>query len=331
MNNVNKFTYLGVTLSSNGKFYQAQKSLTNQASKALFSLNSLFEQVSLNVSEKIKLFDAMILPILTYGSEIWGFHPAPDIERVHLKFMKQILCVKPQTSNVTVYGELGRVPLSIIRKERILNYWYKLMKSPDSLIHKALLNLKDDNNQVIGWALEVNNLLNDLGYSFLWNNENITLLQLNKAIERLHDQYLQYFYSELSTCPKLIAYNKIKREFIREKYLDCVTNDKHRIALSRFRCSAHKLAIEEGRYRNIERNQRFCTRCNTNVVENEYHFMLVCPLYRDIRHEILPHYYSVWPNQRKFETLLNSTQTSVIKKIAKYIYSANLRRESFVL
>ena len=125
----------------------------------------------------------------------------------------------------------------------MLKYWYKLMKSPDSLIHKALLNLKDDNNQVIGWALEVKNLFNDLDYSFLWNNENITLLQLNKAIERLPDQYLQYFYSELSTCPKLITYNKIKREFIREKYLDCVTNDKHWIELSRFRCSAHKLAI----------------------------------------------------------------------------------------
>ena len=62
--------------------------------------------------------------------------------------------------------KLSRISLSIIRQERILKYWYKLMKSPDSLIHKALLILKDDNNQIIGWALEVNNLLNDLGYSF---------------------------------------------------------------------------------------------------------------------------------------------------------------------
>ena len=60
-------------------------------------------------------------------------------------------------------------------------------------------------------------------------------------MKRLHDQYLQYFYSELSTCPKLITYNEIKRDFIRKKYLDCVTNDKHRIALSRFRCSTDKL------------------------------------------------------------------------------------------
>ena len=64
LKNVSNFTYLGVTLSFNGKFYQTQKSLSEQATKALFSLNSLFEVLSLNISEKIKLFDSMVLPIL---------------------------------------------------------------------------------------------------------------------------------------------------------------------------------------------------------------------------------------------------------------------------
>ena len=36
LHNVNKFTYLGVTLSANGSFYQAQKKLAQQAMKALF-------------------------------------------------------------------------------------------------------------------------------------------------------------------------------------------------------------------------------------------------------------------------------------------------------
>ena len=132
----------------------------------------------------------------------------------HLKFLKQILGIKPQTSNVTVYDELCRIPLSIIHKEIFLKYWYKLMKSLDSLIYKALLNLKEDMNWVIGWALEGNNLLNDLGFSYLWNNEDITLLQLNKAIERLHDQCLQYFYSEFST--ELITYNKSKGSLLKK-------------------------------------------------------------------------------------------------------------------
>ena len=47
LKSVSKFTYLGVTVSFNGKFFQTQKSLAEQALKALFSLNSLFSTVSL--------------------------------------------------------------------------------------------------------------------------------------------------------------------------------------------------------------------------------------------------------------------------------------------
>ena len=81
------YCYLGVVLTFNGKYYNAQKSLSEQALRALYSLNSLFDKISLGVNEKIRLFDAMILPILTYGSEVWGFHKSPDIERIYLKFL----------------------------------------------------------------------------------------------------------------------------------------------------------------------------------------------------------------------------------------------------
>ena len=122
------FTYLGVTLRS---FLPSSKALANQALKALFSLNSLFDKVSFDVSDKLKLFDAMILPILNYGSEIWGLHKAPDIERVHTKFLKQVLGVRQQTVNAgvnaNVYGELGRFPLFVYRKIRILKFWYRLL------------------------------------------------------------------------------------------------------------------------------------------------------------------------------------------------------------
>ena len=38
---VTKFTYLGVTVSANDKFYLVQKTLAAQATDALFSLNCL--------------------------------------------------------------------------------------------------------------------------------------------------------------------------------------------------------------------------------------------------------------------------------------------------
>ena len=33
----------------------------------------------------------------------------------------------------------------------------------------------------------------------------------------------------------------------------------------------------------IPANERICKCCNMKVVENEYHFILVCPGYKDIR------------------------------------------------
>lgn len=97
-------------------------------------------------------------------------------------------------------------------------------------------------------------------------------------------------------------------------------------ALSRLSCSAHKLAIEEGRFRNIERSNRKCMYCNMNVVEDEYHFVLICPFYRDERKECLPKYYCHWPTLQTFQRLLTSDQTSIICKLAKYIYIANKKR-----
>ena len=93
--------------------------------------------------------------------------------------------------------------------------------------------------------------------------------------------------------------------------------------MTRFRCSAHNLRIEEGRSRNIDREQRVCTNCNMNVIENEYHFLLVCPLYSKIRKDCLPKYYCHWPCIRKFKQLINSKQTKLMSAVAKFIFLAN--------
>ena len=59
-----------------------------------------------------------------------------------------------------------------------------------------------------------------------------------------------------------------------EKYLSCISINKFRISLSRFRLSSHDSAIEKGRHSNIEREQRKCIYCNMKVIETEFHFLL---------------------------------------------------------
>ena len=77
-----------------------------------------------------------------------------------------------------------------------------------------------------------------------------------------------------------------------------------------------------GRFRNIERSERLCNKCNMQTIEHEYHFVMACPFYRDIRREILPRYYCVWPTQQKFINLMTASQQCVLRNLAKFVYCA---------
>ena len=67
-------------------------------------------------------------------------------------------------------------------------------------------------------------------------------------------------------------------------------------------------------------------KCNMNVIESEYHFLLVCLFYRNIRSKFLPKYYCKWPSIHKFNTLLTSSNNCMNIKLAKYIYMNVLKQ-----
>jgi hypothetical protein len=61
----------------------------------------------------------MVAPILLYGAEVWGYEKNDISETLHLEFWKYIMKVKKCTPNYIVYGELGRVPMSVHINARI--------------------------------------------------------------------------------------------------------------------------------------------------------------------------------------------------------------------
>ena len=127
----------------------------------------------------------------------------------------------------------------------------------------------------------------------------------------------------MTDCEKLSIYKIIKTEFCLEKYFN-FCND---VSLfSKLRSGTLKLNIEQGRYTNTPRDMRFCLSCNMNVVESEYHFILVCPAYRSVRTHFLPNYYCSWPNKYKLEQLLRGTNKLLTIKLCNYLKVAwNIR------
>ena len=103
-----------------------------------------------------------------------------------------------------------------------------------------------------------------------------TLLSVHNIIY----QFLQGWRLSLEITEKLCFYKLIKTNFVMEEYLRKGLNVK---LLSNVRFSTLKLNIECGRFINLIRNERICKCCNMNTIENEYHFVMVCPAYRQFR------------------------------------------------
>ena len=78
-------------------------------------------------------------------------------------------------------------------------------------------------------------------------------------------------------------YRELKSDFDRSPYLTMLQNQKLRNALSKLRLSSHRLAVKTGRHTGIgvSKQNRKCIFCITvtDDIEDEYHFVLICPLY----------------------------------------------------
>ena len=60
----------------------------------MFKISVLLNEIDLDVKTRIHLFDTLILPILLYGCELWGFENVEQIEVFHRKYLRNILQVR---------------------------------------------------------------------------------------------------------------------------------------------------------------------------------------------------------------------------------------------
>jgi len=57
--------------------------------------------------------------------------------------------------------------------------------------------------------------------------------------------------------------------------------------------------IEIRRYYNIDESYRTCVYCDA-YVEDVYYFVLICPLYKNLRDKFLPYYYTNNPSTQSY-------------------------------
>jgi hypothetical protein len=292
LENVRCYKYLGFVVTPSGEIKSGLEDLRVRALRALTKIRkSLGPLFRANIRNTLHLYNYMVKPILLYCSDFWGTlkHPKNSpIERVHISFLKQLLGVRQQTNTDGVHLELGSVPIIFNAIKASVKNWERIQQyNCNDLLMATYEEATADN---LPWTSSIRNIFESNGMmeTFLTagsetsesESPNILLFQ------RLKDQFNQNTLENIKESRKLQLYCQLKTVPGYEKYLTDVTFAKHRVDLTRLRLSSHSLHIETGRHTDTPREDRTCTLCMTNTIEDETHFLIQCPIYQDIRAEM---------------------------------------------
>ena len=286
---------------------------------------------------QIDLFNSLVSPILSHGSEVWGVQKADEIDKIHISFLRTLLCVKSSTPSCFVYGELGTYPLGIERKIRVVKYWLKVISSGmenNNYVGKVYLELYQlsiEKPDITTWCTQVKDILFSSGFGYVWVNQSVHDCKdfLRMFSLRLHDMYLQEWSTNVSLTSENRLFKFIKEEFSYESYLN-INNKTVRIALSRVRLSSHLFMIERGRWgkNKLQVRARKCSLCG--VIEDEFHCLMVCPRFNNERKWFLDKIFPVQPSNYDFINLLKQNNDVSNLNLAILCYKVQNAYNEFI-
>ena len=327
---IDSYDYLGVKISRSG-LKLAPHNLALKAQKAWFSLKHSFQSVNKkNIRLILKIFDCCLKPILSYGSEVWcPYFSNNDYmnlknksEHIQLQLCKWLLGVSRRCSNLGTLAEIGRFPLVLSFQINLLKYWLHVTSKPkDSLLYQVFLFSKKKKTR---WYKYIEKLLSDLKIDI--NNINLDDQEsinnfISQVKSKLYDHYNALWKSKIAvgTRPhlksKMRTYIKFKTSITFENYLSYNDIEK-RQTVTKIRLSDHLLNIETGRRHNIKTENRLCKFCNTNSVEDEFHFIISCNKYSSLRNALFS------------KLSKNDNNFSKLSPDEKFIYIINLKSNS---
>ena len=321
---VEDYTYLGTIMNFNARYSKAIHKQVTQSNRALFSLRSKQAKFHLPLDILFNLFDTLIIPILLYGSEIWGYEKLAEIDTFYKKIIKNSLKLNLQTADCMVYGETGRLPISYYVKQRMINYWHRIATGNENkmsnIIYRLVRVMHERGEMHSLWIAHIQNVLNECGMGNVWispNNVNSNWLK-NSLPLKLSDMFKQEWHSSVITMSSCFNYRLFKQDHLFEEFLINL-DPVFRIPLVRFRCGNSKIPVVLGRYNNQSIDDRLCNVCNCGEVGDEFHYIMKCRYFHTECINLIPTFYLRNPNVIKFDLLFSTKNKNILLRLSKFI------------
>ena len=208
------------------------------------------------------------------------------------KFYRTLLGVPNSCSTIGVHMELGRLPIKVDIFKSMIKFWFRLVTLPKSrLVSHCYWALLDKVNLQDDWICSIKNIIGSSGLCHFWNDQKLlqklnpkeiakTIASITKSFK---DQFLQNAISEISDQNKLHLYKNIGQSFKLAPHLAALNSRNERSLITKLRLGSLKLEIETGRWKKMDKNERFCKLCANSKVETESHFLFDCPALEQTR------------------------------------------------
>jgi len=332
------YRYLGIYLDEHLNFDFCTQILSESAGRALGGIISKFKTLKdCGYKTYTKLFVSGVIPILNYGSGIWGFGKYPKCDHILNRAMRYFLGVHRYAPTAGIQGVVAWLSLKYRRYIEMMRFWNRLVKMDDTRLTKRVFLWYYDHPRH-NWCTNIEHIAVHL---------DVTNVYTNKCLFNIHDierkcmelMYIEWRNDVLDK-PKLRTYNEMKFEFVVEPYVYSFIPKHIRSIFAQFRVGILPLQLETGRfvnivdpqtgvYRKMTVEERLCKICNEIQIEDEKHFIFVCKEYAYERRKLYDHCIISLPNfeNLSIENKLKHLVTSEWKYMANYVYNIWQKRK----
>ena len=110
---------------------------------------------------------------------------------------------------------------------------------------------------------------------------------LNHAKDKLMMEHCAQWLNNVNNKPKLHIYAQFKNQYNTAKYCNLNLKRSQRSLIAKLCLGILPIRVETGRYNNTIRKERICLICNNGNIEDEYHVMFYCEIYKASRSTLL--------------------------------------------
>ena len=315
---VPNYKYLGVIFDEFLDFNAAADTLSGAAGRALGGIISKFKMLkNVGFNSFSKLYHSGVVPVMDYCAGIWGYKNFDSCNRIQQRALRYYLGVHQKAPLLALEGDTGWVNSTIRRHTEMVRFWNRVLGMDSNRLTRKIFEYDyarahNHNN----WSYELKQIFTKYGHA----NTFVRKVQCDtKSLRCINeDVWKSNWLNQIPNKPKLRRYALFKSEYSTEDYVKSCSHRVKRSLLAQIRFGILPLHIETGRFKATKLEDRKCMICNSNEIEDEFHFTCICKEYSEYRDHM---YECIRGKNVMFDNMTEADKFVYIMKYEWQLYS----------